>query len=150
DSATAKVTFARDVAPIFYKRCAECHRPGEIAPMSLLTYQDARPWAKAIKEKVLERAMPPWLADPRYGRFENDRRLSQKEIETIAAWVDGGAAKGNDSELPPAPKFEEGWTLGRPDAVIALQDEMEVPATGVIPYKYYTVPTNFAEDKWIQ
>ena len=130
ESSAPKATFNKDVAPILYKRCAECHRPGEIAPMSLLTYKDARPWAKAIREKALERAMPPWLADPRYGHFENDRRLSQKEIDTLVAWADGGAVKGDDADLPPAPQFVEGWTLGRPDAVISLAEEVEVPATG--------------------
>lgn len=130
DSGAGKVTFTKDVALIFHKRCAECHRAGEVAPMPLLTYKDARPWAKSIKEKVLERAMPPWLADARYGQFENDRRLFQKEIETIVAWVDGGAVKGDDTDLSPMPKFEEGWALGRPDAIIALQEEVEVPAGG--------------------
>ena len=146
----AKATFTKDVAPIFYKRCAECHRPGEVAPMSLLTYKDARPWAKAIREKVLERKMPPWLADPRHGRFENDRRLSQQEIDTTVGWVDGGAIQGEESDLPPMPKLEPGWIIGKPDAVIALQEEIDVPADGVIPYKYFTVPTNFTEDRWIQ
>jgi len=143
-------SFTKDVAPIFYKRCAECHRAGEIGPMSLLTYKDARPWARAIREKVLERAMPPWLAAPGYGHFENDRRLSQKEIDTVVAWVDAGAPKGEEKDLPPAPDFIEGWTLGRPDVVFALVEEYPVPAEGVIPYQYLTVPTNFTEDKWIQ
>ncbi len=145
-----RVTFTRDVAPIFYRNCVECHRPDEIAPMSLLTYQDARPWAKAIKEKVLDRSMPPWLADPKYGHFLNDRRLSQKEIDTIAAWVDAGAPKGEDGDLPPLPKFEQGWRLGKPDAVFYLQEEVSIPADGVVPYLYYEVPTNFTEDKWVQ
>src|SRR5213593_3407191 len=98
----AKVTFTRDVAPILFNRCVECHRPGEVAPMSLLTYQDVRPWAKSIKEKVVERSMPPWLADPQYGEFENDRRLPQKEIDTLVAWVNAGAPKGDDKDMPPA------------------------------------------------
>ena len=101
----AKVTFTKDVAPIFYNRCVECHRIGEIAPMSLLSYQDARPWAKSIKEKVVARQMPPWLADPAQSHFENDRRLTESEIATIAAWADAGAPKGEDRDLPPAPKF---------------------------------------------
>jgi len=148
--AVRTVSFTKDVAPIFYARCADCHRPGEVAPMSLLTYAEARPWARAIKEKVVSRVMPPWLADPAYGHFENDRRLTDKEIETISAWVDGGAAKGNDSDLPPLPKFEPGWTLGKPDVIIPLESEVDVPAEGVVPYKYFSVPTNFKEDKWVQ
>lgn len=150
ESLGAKPSFTKDVAPIFFNRCAECHRAGQVAPMSLLTYKEARPWAKAIREKVLERAMPPWLADPRYGHFENDRRLGLKEIDTIVAWVDGGAIQGNEADLPPAPAFVEGWTLGRPDVVLSLEEEVAVPADGVIAYKYYTVPTGFTEDKWVQ
>ena len=149
-SSNGKMTFTRDVAPIFYNRCVECHRPGEIAPMSLMTYNEARPWARSIKEKVVGRTMPPWLADPSYGHFENDRRLSQKEIDTISAWVDAGAPKGDDKDLPALPKFEQGWTLGKPDLVISLQEDVPVPADGVVPYKYFSVPTNFKEDRWVQ
>jgi hypothetical protein len=145
-----KVTFTKDVAPIFYNRCVECHRPGEIAPMSLLSFQDARPWVRSIKERVLDRSMPPWLADPQHGSFENDRRLSQKEIDTLVAWVNAGAPKGEDKDLPPTPKFTEGWTIGTPDVVLSMPEEFQVPADGVIPYKYFTIPTNFTEDKWIQ
>src|ERR1051325_9270432 len=86
-----EVTFSKDVAPIFFNNCAECHRPGEAAPMSLLTYKEARPWARSIKEKVVNREMPPWHADPHVGEFSNDRRLTPAQVETIAAWVDGGA-----------------------------------------------------------
>ena len=147
---TTKVTFTRDVAPIFYNRCVECHRAGEVAPMSLITYNEARPWAKAIKQKVVDRSMPPWLASLENTHFKNDRRLSQKEIDTIAAWVEAGAPKGNDEDLPAPPKFEQGWAIGKPDAVIALDEDVSVPADGVIPYKYLTVQTNFNEDKWVQ
>jgi mono/diheme cytochrome c family protein len=146
----AKVTFAKDVAPILYEKCAECHRPGEIAPMSLLTYKDARPWARSIKDKVANRVMPPWLADPAYGHFSNDRRLSQKQIDTIVAWVDAGAPEGDQKDLPPLPKFTEGWTIGQPDAVVSLPEEIPVPAEGTIPYLYIKVPTHFTEDKWVQ
>src|SRR5690349_3606561 len=89
--AAATPTFSKDVAPILHQRCAECHRAGEPAPMSLISYQEARPWAKAIKQAVLARKMPPWLADPHYGVYGNERRLSDQEIQTIAAWADGGA-----------------------------------------------------------
>jgi len=150
NSSVNGVTFTKDVAPILYNRCVDCHRPGEIAPMSLLTYNEARPWAKAIKEKVLDRSMPPWLASAENHQFKNDRRLSQKEIDTIAAWVDAGAPKGDDHDLPAQPKFEQGWSIGKPDAVISLDQAVSVPAEGVIPYKYLTVQTNFNEDKWVQ
>ncbi|MFY9610290.1 MAG: thiol-disulfide isomerase [Blastocatellia bacterium] len=145
-----KVTFTKDIAPIFYNRCAECHRPGEIAPMSLLTYGESRPWARAIKQKVVDRSMPPWLAAEENSHFKNERRLSQKEIDTISAWVDAGAPKGEDRYLPAVPRFEEGWSIGKPDAIIALDQEVPVPADGVVPYKYFTVQTNFNEDKWVQ
>ncbi len=106
------VTFAKDVAPIFNAKCAECHRPGDSAPFSTLTYKEVRPWAKSIKEKVANRTMPPWHADPHFGQFKNDRSLSQKEIDTIVAWVDGGAVEGNPKDLPPVPTFTEGWAIG--------------------------------------
>ena len=141
--------FLEDVAPLFYKHCAGCHRPGETAPMSLLTYKDARPWAASIREKVLDRTMPPWLADPHYGKFENARALSQEEIQTIAAWAKNGAPEGDPRDLPPAPKFPEGWHIGKPDAIITMTKEYEVPAEGVIAYQNFRVETNFDEDKWV-
>jgi len=144
------VTFSKDIAPIFYQRCASCHRPGEIAPMSLLSYKDARPWAKAIREKVIDRTMPPWHADPSYGHFKNDRRLPQPEIDAIVAWVDQGAKEGNPKDLPPAPQFTEGWQIGKPDVVLTMPREFDVPATGVVDYQYIVVPTNFTEDRWVQ
>src|SRR5215472_11862848 len=100
----AAVTFNKDVAPILFKNCAECHRPGEAAPMSLLSYKEARPWARCIREKVLSREMPPWHADPHVGQFSNDPSLTQAEIDTITAWVDGGAKEGEPRDLPAAPK----------------------------------------------
>jgi hypothetical protein len=146
----ATVTFTKDVAPILYARCVECHRPGEVAPMPLRTYKEVRPWAKAIREVVVERRMPPWLADPHYGEFANERRLSPPELHTIVAWVDGGAKEGDPKDLPPPPKFEEGWVIGKPDAVFSLPMEVSVPADGVVPYRYFAVPTNFTEDRWVQ
>ncbi|HEU4390273.1 MAG TPA: cytochrome c, partial [Blastocatellia bacterium] len=143
------VTFNKDVAPIVFKHCAECHRSGEIAPMSLMSYREARPWARSIREKVVAKEMPPWHADPNHGEFLNDRRLSQKEIDTIAAWVDQGAPEGNVRDLPPAPTFQDGWNIGKPDAIFKLPQPYTVPATGVVEYKYFTVPTNLTEDKWV-
>jgi hypothetical protein len=143
-------TFTTDVAPIMFAKCASCHRPGEVAPMPLLSYRDARPWAGAIRQKVSSRAMPPWHADPAHGAFRNDLRLSDREIDTIVRWVDGGAREGEPSALPALPRFPEGWQIGRPDAVFEMATEYEVPASGEIPYQYFEVPTNFTEDKWMQ
>ena len=149
-SETSKVTFTKDVAPIIYKSCAECHRPGEIAPMSLLTYSEVRPWAKSIRERVVDRSMPPWSADPKYGHWANDPRLTEKEISTIVEWVNAGSPKGEDKDLPPAPKFADGWTIGTPDVVLQMPEEYTVPADGTVPYLYFSMPTGFTEDKWIQ
>jgi len=142
------VTFTKDVAPIFYKNCTGCHRPGEIAPMSLLTYNDARPWAKSIREKVANRDMPPWHADPKYGEWRNDRRISQEAINTILAWVNNGAKEGDPKDLPPMPEYTPGWKIGKPDQTFSAP-EQSVPAEGVVDYQYLSVPTNFKEDRWI-
>ncbi len=147
---TAPVTYAKDVAPILYKNCASCHRPTMFAPMSLLSYEETRPWARAIKQRVVKREMPPWSADAPHGVFKNDPRLSQQDIDTIVAWVDAGSPRGEDRDLPAAPRFEEGWTIGKPDAVFTMTEDFKVPAEGTIPYQYIRVPTNLTEDKWIQ
>jgi hypothetical protein len=149
-AADAPVTFTKDVAPILYKSCVECHRPTMFAPMSLMTFEDARPWARAIKQRVTTRTMPPWGADPAHGTFKNDPRLSEGEIDTIAKWVDAGAPKGDDKDMPAAPQLVDGWTIGKPDAVFAMDEEFTIPASGAVPYKYFRVPTNLTEDKWIQ
>ncbi len=147
-SPARNVTYNRDVAPIFNSKCAECHRPGEGAPFSTLSYKDVRPWAKSIREKVVNREMPPWHADPHYGKFKNDRSLTSEEIATIVAWVDGGVKEGNPRELPPAPKFTEGWGIGQPDIVFQIPEEHTYKA-GADEYQYFDVATNFSEDKYI-
>ena len=143
-------TFNKDVAPIFQENCQTCHRPGEAAPMSLLTYEDARPWARAIKEKVVRREMPPWHADPASGEFENDRRLTDAQIQTITRWVDAGAQRGNPADLPAPKKFVDGWTIGAPDAVFTMSTEQRIGPNGLDEYLYFALPTNFAEDKYVQ
>src|SRR5215208_1103977 len=145
-----EVTFSKDVAPIFFKSCVECHRANEAAPMSLMSYKEARPWAKSIKEKVILREMPPWHADPHFGEFSNDRRLSQKDVDTIAAWVDGGAMEGNAKELPPTPQFADGWTIGKPDVVLQMSEEFALDASGPDEYRNFEIPTNFKEDRYVQ
>ncbi len=142
-------TFAKDVAPIFYSKCVECHRPTMFAPMSLVKYDEARPWAKSIRNRVSTRTMPPWGADPQHGVFKNDPRLSDKEIATILAWVDGGAPKGEDRDMPAMPSFADGWTIGQPDAVFEMTESFQIPATGTVDYQYIRIPTNIKEDKWL-
>jgi hypothetical protein len=143
-------TFSKDVAPILYKNCTNCHRPGEIAPMSLLTYADARPWVRSIATRVGNASMPPWHADPASGPFENDRRLSASEKDTILKWVSAGAPEGDKNDLPPQPKYAAGWLMGQPDVVLSMQEDYPLPASGVVPYEYFEVKTNFTEDRWIQ
>src|SRR5215204_7225683 len=145
-------TFAKDVASIMYSKCANCHRPGEVAPMSLLSYEDARPWAKAIKSKVVAREMPPWGADMTQTLpMRNDISLSQKEIDTIAAWVDGGAVKGNPADMPPSPKFATGWTAGtEPDLILDMPVEFDIPAEGELGVQMFYSKVPWTEDKFAE
>jgi hypothetical protein len=141
-------TFTKDVLPILQKNCQTCHRPGEIGPMSFLTYKDTRPWAKAMKEKVVSRQMPPWFADPAYGHFENDRRLSDADIQTISAWADGGAVEGDPKDMPAPVTFQDGWNI-KPDMIVEMPKDFNVPATGTVNYQNILVKVNFPEDKWV-
>jgi hypothetical protein len=146
----AAPTFSADVAPIMYAKCVACHRPGEVAPMSLITFKDVRPWASSIRDKVSSRVMPPWHADRQYGAFRNEQSLTQAEIETIVKWVNSGAPEGNPSRMPALPKFPEGWQIGTPDVVLEMPTAYQIPAKGEIPYQYFEVATNFTEDRWMQ
>ena len=143
-------TFTKDVAVILQARCQGCHRPGEAAPFSLLTYEQARPWAKAIKEAVLVRKMPPWFADPHYGKFSNGRSLNQQELDILAAWADAGAPQGNPKDMPPAREFADGWAIPKPDAVIELPAAFQIPPTGTIEYQHILIPAPFKTDRWVQ
>jgi hypothetical protein len=149
-SAAQDPTFYKDVLPILQNNCQECHRAGEIGKMPLTTYQQTRPWAAAIKESVLLKKMPPWFADPHYGKFSNDRSLTKDQIDTLAAWADKGAKEGNAKDAPPARKFLDGWNIPTPDLVIQMPAPFSVPASGEIDYQYIVLPTNFKEDKWIR
>src|SRR5688572_24968768 len=128
-AAAPDVTFTRDIAPILHARCAACHRPGEVAPMPLLTFADARPYARAIRDRVVSRRMPPWSADRSVGHFSNDPSLTAREIELITQWAESGAAQGDPADMPPLPTFPEGWQMGEPDLIVELP-EVAVPATG--------------------
>jgi hypothetical protein len=146
----APVTFNRDVLPILQKNCQTCHRPNQIAPMSFLTYKEARPWAKAIKTAVALRKMPPWFADPQYGHFTNDRSLKPGEIETIAKWADSGAPEGDAKGAPPAVQWPEGWQI-QPD-IIVQGPAFDVPAhpkNNVVEWVSVTIPSGFTSDTWI-
>src|SRR5262249_20539113 len=121
-------TFNKDVLPILQKHCQVCHRPGEVAPMSLMTYSEARPWAKAIKTAVATEKMPPWTVEPKYDRnFSNARRLSPTEIHALASWADHGAPEGNPTDKPTPVAFPDGWNL-EPDLVIEMPSDFQVPA----------------------
>ena len=143
-------TFTKDVAPILYQHCTGCHRPGTVAPMSLLTYKDARPWAKSIRDKILDGEMPPWHADPKIGRFANARLLTDAERETLVSWANTGSREGDPADLPAAPTYADGWSIGQPDLVVRMEKPYEVPADGVVEYQWFSTPTNLTEDKWIQ
>jgi hypothetical protein len=147
-------TFTKDIAPILFKDCVSCHRPGEIAPMSLLSYETVRPWAKSIKRRVVAREMPPWFADPNESlKFRNDNSLTQAQIDTIVAWVDGGTPRGKDSDLPPAPVYASGWSHPKgtpPDYVIGMPAEYHIPAEGEVPNISFYVKSPFAEDKFFE
>src|SRR5580704_3717757 len=123
-------TFAHDIAPILYKNCASCHRPGESAPFPLLNYEDAKKHATQIASATRNRVMPPWLPEPGYGDFANDARLSVDEIRLIGEWVRNGAPEGAASEVPPLPSFTEGWQLGPPDMVLDASKAFTLPASG--------------------
>jgi hypothetical protein len=143
----APVTFSKDVLPILQKNCQSCHRPGEIAPMSFLTYESTRPWAKAIKSAVLTKKMPPWFADPQDGRFSNDRSLKPEEIDTLSRWVDESAPMGNPADAPPPAQWAEGWQIA-PDHVVTAPP-YTVPAQGAIEWGYIVVPIGFTTDTWV-
>src|SRR4029079_2627906 len=126
-------TFTKDVAPILYKNCTTCHRPGTSAPMPLLRSEDARPYAKDILAEVSQGHMPPWHADQPSGTFENERRLSDAEKQTLLDWAAHGAPKGNDADLPLPPHYTEGWAIGTPDLVLEMLEPFTVPANGTVP-----------------
>jgi hypothetical protein len=141
-------TYYKDVLPILQSNCQTCHRPGEAAPMSLISYEQSRPWAKAIKSAVNSKQMPPWFADPDYGLFSNERKLSSTEIATLNAWADAGAPAGNPKDAPAERHFENGWNI-KPDVIVEMPKPFEIPASGTVNYKYVVVKTNFKEDMWV-
>ncbi len=149
-TAAQPVTFYRDVLPILQARCQECHRPGEMAPMPLTTYAETRPWAKAIREQVVTRKMPPWFADPCCGKFEHERRLTDAEISTFAKWAEGGASEGKKADAPVPRGWAQGWNLPRVDRVVAMPQAFHVPAKEPLEYQYFTIAGSFEKDTWVR
>jgi len=147
-SSDQPATFNKDVLPVLQTHCQSCHRPGEVAPMSFLTYQETRPWAKAMKAAVLSRKMPPWFADARYGHFQNERRLGEAETRTLVNWADNGAPEGDIKDKPAPLHFTQGWNI-KPDLTVEIPNPFEVPASGIVEYQYIVVPTHFDKDVWV-
>ncbi len=143
-------TFYKDILPLLQDHCQSCHRPGEVAPMPLVTYEQTRPWAAAMAKSVKGGMMPPWFADPRFGHFSNDPSLTPQQIATILAWAQGGSPGGNPHDAPPPPNWAQGWNIAQPDVVLAMPTSVAIPADGDVEYTYEIVPTHFSEDKWIQ
>ncbi len=148
-AATTSPTFHKDIEPLLQKHCQGCHHPGDIGPMSLMSYKETRPWAKAIKGAVVQKKMPPWFADAKHGQFANDRSLPQSDIDAIVAWADSGTKEGDPKDAPKPLDFSSGWHIGKPDAIIQVGAPFKVPATGVVNYQYTRIPTGFTEDKWV-
>ena len=144
------ITYASHIAKLLQTRCQNCHRPNTAAPFELLTYDDARNWSEMIKETVLQRRMPPWNADPRFGDFENDLHMPPKEISMLTAWIDGGMPMGDESKIPATPEYSDGWQIGEPDHVFEMPREYKVKANGTVAYQYFVTPTDFKEDVWVQ
>src|SRR5581483_11199335 len=153
-TAQAQVTFTKDVAPILQDKCQTCHHSGTFAPMSLVTYEEARPWARSIKAKVAAREMPPWFIDKNVGvqHFTNDVSLSDQQIATIVKWVDSGAAQGNPADMPPPRKFPDGqaWMIGKPDQIVTLPKDVIVKAKGPDQWPDILVDPGLTEDRYVQ
>jgi peroxiredoxin len=145
----ASVTYTKHIAPLLQKHCVSCHHIGSLAPFSLTSYSDASGWAEMIQEVIDDQRMPPWHANPKYGRFANDSRLPEEEKQLIAKWVKSGAAQGDPKDLPAMPPFEEGWRI-KPDLILTMPKPFTVPAKGTVQYQYFTLDPGFKEDKWVR
>jgi hypothetical protein len=154
ETASGQVTFAKDVAPILQRSCQNCHRPDSIGPMALLTYDDARPWARSIKQHVVQRDMPPWYIDKNVGLhdFKNDISLTDQEIAVISKWVDEGAPKGNAADMPAPRKFEDNdrWHIGTPDVIVHLAKDVVVKSQSPDQWLDFVVDSGLTEDRYIQ
>jgi mono/diheme cytochrome c family protein len=146
----ARVTFTETIAPIVYDNCVSCHRPGEAAPFSLIAYEDVRNRAALIAKVTQSRYMPPWQATHGYGEFADERRLTDRQIEQIAAWVKQGTPQGDSARMPALPKFTDGWRLGTPDLILQMPAAFEVPASGPDIFRNFVIPSGLTEDKWVR
>ena len=143
-------TFYKDVLPILQDHCQSCHRAGEIAPMPFVTYAQTRPWAASIRMAVEAKSMPPWFADPRYGKFSDDPSLTPQQIATLSAWANQGAPAGSPKDAPPPRQWTAGWNIPAPDKVLRMPTPVELPAAGDVEYTYEIIPTGFTADTWVQ
>src|SRR4051812_21877291 len=143
-------TFNRDIAPILYANCVSCHRPGEVAPFSLIDYKTLKKHADDISTVTESRYMPPWKAEPGHGDFLYERRLSEPQIKLIKQWADAGAPEGNAKDLPPTPKFSEGWYLGEPDLIVKMPEAYQVAAEGRDVFRCFVIPMDLPEDKFVR
>ena len=148
------ITYAKHVSRIIQNKCQTCHRAGQIGPMALTSYDDAVSWADTIREVVQDKRMPPWHADPKHGKWANDRSLSKQDRDTLLAWIDGGKVRGDAKDLPPAKEYrDDAWTIGKPDLVLKMPKPFEVPAEtpkGGVPYQFFYIDPEFKEDKWVE
>jgi hypothetical protein len=149
-AAPATPTFNKDVLPILQKNCQSCHRDGAIAPMSLVTYEETRPYARAMARAVRNKTMPPWFADPAVGHFRNAKILSDADVATIGDWAEGGALEGDAKDKPAPVDFADGWTIGKPDIVVTMPKDIDVPATGAIEQSNVLVRAHFEQDVWVK
>lgn len=149
-SGDTAVNYSKHVAPILFKRCVSCHRPGEVAPFSLTSYDTTVKWSETIREVVEQRRMPPWLANPKHGSFANEARLTDQELSTILDWIDSGTPEGNPADVPPLPKFTDGWRIPEPDLVLEMPESFRVPATGTVNYQYFNIDPGLKEDTWVR
>jgi mono/diheme cytochrome c family protein len=151
--ADGTVTYTRHVSRILQTHCQECHRPGQIGPMALLDYETASAWSATIREVVTEGRMPPWLADPRHGKFANDRRLPPEDRKALVSWIDQGCPQGDERDLPAPRQFPQTWRIGTPDLVLTMPEPFTVPAAmprGGIPYQHFVIDPGFREDRWVE
>jgi len=149
-SATGPPTFYRDVLPILQQHCQSCHRAGEIAPMPLVTYAQARAYARAIAQQTLAHTMPPWFADPCCGKFSDDPSLTTEQIAVLAKWAEAKAPAGDSKDAPPAPRWTTAWNIAQPDLILRMPRPVPIPADGTVEYTYEIVPTHFTHDRWVR